>query len=481
MNSYNDYIFMPKHVKIVMKTLVNAEKPLKISEIAKRSKASERSVYYDLDYINFFLHKNGYERIDPIASEYSADEKQKEFLNRTVNESVRINEKDNRIAYLICSLIYPPEKFSVDHLSMKLDVSRNTVLNDIQDISRILKEKDLTLSYSKKTGYEVEGEEYQKRYLFLQSLNSFIKSSNYRFMDIFNEDDIQDLILGFMRIFEMVPSRIKRREAILMAYLMMIVRIHDAGRENRNDGLIRQTREYELVSEVFPDFNDHEKDTAALLVLTVTRMITFHSDNEDDIYAYGRKIADIYEKTYQVSFMDYDTLVYFLYKELLLTQYCYERDLPVPYIFTNEIIRTKGELYEQVEDIIREHHDLSFPIYENETAKTALLIASHLPFTYEQKQARIAILCNNAGDLRNFIIHEVLSVSDQIDIVGFTDDFSQLSGYTYDLLLTTKEVNDQYHDVIRIASIITEDDKERIREWLDRFFDEHNPLQKKDA
>ncbi|ALX49979.1 BglG family transcription antiterminator [Lentibacillus amyloliquefaciens] len=73
-----------------------------------------------------------------------------------------------RMQMIIMMLLSSKEELSLNHFTIELDVSKNTVLNDLKDAQTFLNDYDLTIRYSRKFGYLLEGKEFQIRKLLIK-------------------------------------------------------------------------------------------------------------------------------------------------------------------------------------------------------------------------------------------------------------------------------------------------------------------------
>lgn len=59
------------------------------------------------------------------------------------------------------------EELSLNHFTYELDVSKNTILNDLKQAQSYVDDYELTIRYSRKFGYLLEGREFQIRKLLM--------------------------------------------------------------------------------------------------------------------------------------------------------------------------------------------------------------------------------------------------------------------------------------------------------------------------
>lgn len=60
---------------------------------------------------------------------------------------------------------------SLNHFSIDLQVSKNTVIHDINHVKEQLEDHGLSLKYSRKHGYEIVGDEFEVRRFFIKLID----------------------------------------------------------------------------------------------------------------------------------------------------------------------------------------------------------------------------------------------------------------------------------------------------------------------
>lgn len=100
-------------------------------------------------------------------------------------EEERGKQKENyvfsgreRIHLIELMLLSKEDYLSLNHFIEDLKVSRNTVLRDLKDLDVELKGYDLYLKYTRKRGYFIDGDEWNKRKLLSDTLNSLTEIFN---------------------------------------------------------------------------------------------------------------------------------------------------------------------------------------------------------------------------------------------------------------------------------------------------------------
>lgn len=92
-----------------------------------------------------------------------------------------IEDTKDRQYYILRKIFFENEEIFFAHIMDDLAVSQSTLINDVQNINKKLKQYGLSLKTSKKNGMSVHGKEYEKRhfimnYFFVERLQNNLKS-----------------------------------------------------------------------------------------------------------------------------------------------------------------------------------------------------------------------------------------------------------------------------------------------------------------
>ncbi|MBB6449934.1 transcriptional antiterminator/mannitol/fructose-specific phosphotransferase system IIA component (Ntr-type) [Geomicrobium halophilum] len=85
---------------------------------------------------------------------------------------------EQRIYLILIMLISSEEELSLHHFTSELDVSKNTVLNDLKQAQAFLSAFDLSIRYTRRWGYLIEGQEFQVRKLLMKVTYQVLQINN---------------------------------------------------------------------------------------------------------------------------------------------------------------------------------------------------------------------------------------------------------------------------------------------------------------
>ncbi|WP_227743377.1 helix-turn-helix domain-containing protein [Hafnia alvei] len=139
---------------------------------------TRKQLSYTIKKINDYLESNHFETITRLKTG-------KLHVPKHVIENFRHQEdiifnnrylfaEEERGKLIIFFLLTREERLSLLHLTSALNVSQNTIINDIKKIKSSVSQYSLKIRYNREQGYHVAGEEIKKRYLLLSTLRSIL-------------------------------------------------------------------------------------------------------------------------------------------------------------------------------------------------------------------------------------------------------------------------------------------------------------------
>jgi len=132
-----------------------------------------------IHFINAYLRAN---KIPPISIDYDGrvklEDKTREYLYHILKSSKFINldylSPEVRMSLIILLLLTSSSYYSLQDLANFVDVSKNTLLNDIKIIKERVKGYSVQVEYSRTKGYKIIGTEYNLRKLLVTELKTLL-------------------------------------------------------------------------------------------------------------------------------------------------------------------------------------------------------------------------------------------------------------------------------------------------------------------
>lgn len=139
---------------------------------------TRKQLSYTFKKINDYLESNHFEPITRLKTGKLSVAKHiiDNFRHQetVVSHNRYLFSEDERGQLIIFFLLTRAGRLSLLHLSSSLNVSQNTIINDIKKVKPEVNEHDLDISYDRENGYRITGEELGKRYLLLSILRKIL-------------------------------------------------------------------------------------------------------------------------------------------------------------------------------------------------------------------------------------------------------------------------------------------------------------------
>lgn len=171
----------------IIKYMLDAESYVKVKDLSDTYKITERAIRYKLDRIDDFLSSKGFK---PLERKYKTGimiHKDQDVLNyiekffASYTPFQYIFSKEERKNFICSELLQSDIPINICYLMSILNVSKNTIIKELNEIEVFFSEYKLKLVRKPKIGIFVEGEEKDKRFL-LSKVNSEMISVD----DLFN-------------------------------------------------------------------------------------------------------------------------------------------------------------------------------------------------------------------------------------------------------------------------------------------------------
>lgn len=163
-------MFLDKRSLDIVKTLIKNPQ-IKSKELEESMDLTRRQINYSIKKINESLDTLGLPKIDRsrnghfIVNKQIIDYLTKSEPSVSSKSTYYIPTENERILYLVLYLIAKTEDISLAHMAEVLEVSKNTVLNDLKSANDLLEKYNVAISYSRITGYDLVGTEVNIRKL----------------------------------------------------------------------------------------------------------------------------------------------------------------------------------------------------------------------------------------------------------------------------------------------------------------------------
>ncbi|MFM0877572.1 BglG family transcription antiterminator [Streptococcus suis] len=318
----------------LLRHLIGIQEPETIMAISKELQQSRRKIYYHLEKINaaFPDHVEPIESLPRIGIRLSAEQKQacRELLDSIDSYSYIMN-MDERMQLMLLYICIARERITLEKLMDLTEVSRNTVLNDLNEIrSRLSKEQyQMTLYVSKSQGYDLACHPLTKIQYIHSLLYSLFTEASKSFVSIledkvslfsgcqslFSKDLAQFLSHQVYGIEKDLGKKINRSEIELMLkilpYMLLTYRNMSLEQEEkdaivREFALVYERIEYRVAQNISQsldeqfglDLDEIEVSLIAVLLLSYRKDRDAHVTSQD--FADLKKIVDVFIRHFEL-------------------------------------------------------------------------------------------------------------------------------------------------------------------------------------
>ncbi|MGL6167176.1 MAG: BglG family transcription antiterminator [Fusobacteriaceae bacterium] len=477
-----------KCVEIIDK-IIFEKNIMTIKSLSEIFSVSERSIRYNLEAIDDYLTKNkigGIKRVSKGQIEIIDIENIKLYLlklkNEFKNEDLTQIEREE---YILVNLIHK-NGINIKELSEKLNISRTTVKNDLNDFLSKLKSKNIKLVVEHKKGLVLLGEEEEIRREFLNLIIKHYSHKNIKILiskelGIAYENKLKKLIL---KMEEKINSSITDEAYnIISCYLeISLGRIKCGKRLQKiaNENFLEKTHEYEnlkrLILELEIDFNIN---FGKFEILKLTDY--FHGshiynpkfsyyENWVSTELLVQKILERFSHIYKDDFTRDLTLFEGVLNHIKPLIYRLKNNQKLENSIYKEVIESYPELFYQTKQSLEELEDfIDLKLTEDEIA----FVLMHFKGAIDRKikssmiKKRVLLVCGLGYGTSNLLAQQLLDnyeveITDIIPVHRFDTLDMKLK---YDIIVTTVASNffNTSKKVIEVAALLNEKDKENLK------------------
>ncbi|WP_353458078.1 BglG family transcription antiterminator [Staphylococcus coagulans] len=191
----------------ILNRLMKAEEYISIADLAKAFDRSERTIQYDLEYIEFMEDKL---KLQVQRSKSKGikikclDENMIVHMNEAIFPEVHYT-KDERQLQILLFLFEANSPVNSRKLSTLVNVSRRTIVDDLKNVTKWLYAHHLNLAYLKNKGFIIEGSEASYRKAYGEVIHAYFKTTSELIRkNLFDEKAIQIIREIVLRVLEEV-------------------------------------------------------------------------------------------------------------------------------------------------------------------------------------------------------------------------------------------------------------------------------------
>ena len=494
----------------ILQYMIKKDDYIKVQELAKRYKITDRAIRYKIDKVEKFLVKNGFGYFEKKYREgikLNNIKEVKTYIEKFVSEDTPYKyaySKEERELFITLKLLQTNKNMKLKEFEEKLCISKNTLLKELDDIQLILKKYKLELIRKSGVGLSVEGLESDKRKAILDIISQSISAEDFvkyasnkssqskintlQFDTLFTDIDI-DFINDLIKDAEIKLKREFNDEAYggLITHLAIMIKRVQTDKVISSTGIkidfVENTLEYEVAKDIIKKIEDKynievPKEEVCYIVIHLlgAKVVSnsFQVDNTEDdklrdIIEFMTKYVESY---YKISL---DEEREYLYQGLLLhlrpSLYRIKYGSKIANPLFDRIKAEELNLFKIVtlackylEEYIGEElgeHEISYIVLHYAAA-----IARHKQ--KNNKQAKIIVVCGSGLGSSKLIASRIMEKID-VEVLGtygsrsITNDIKN----SCDFIISTIDIpNLNKDEYIKVSPLITNEDLKRLEKYM---------------
>ena len=480
---------------LMLQEVIENEAHITGKDLENKFHLSRKQVSYGIKKINEYMKECGYPEIIRLSNgRFNVPE-------RVINELdlIKIEQENQEIWFskeermdIIClMLLASQEELSLWHFVTILKVSKNTVLTDLKKLEDVLRKRELTIAYERKTGYVINGTEYEKRQLLLTILSDVMIQYGHYFvvkeichMQTEGLKKIQEMLIG---IEEQLNVKFAGEMIEINSYLFYIIfsRIKNGMVLNEipdNFKHIIGTAEYAVIK-TFAERNEI-KNTYEIMYLTA------HIQSMKlDAFLWGKvglekssikkaveDTIENYEKLACVNIQDKEELKNMLIHHCEPALYRIRYNFHVGLDITEYILPAYQELHNVVSKAVSPLENLvEKKIPEKELVYISLIIGTHITKEGYEKEENIhpkaVVVCQNGITVSRFLWSSLKDVFPEIQFTKCmsVNEFKQYKE-SFDIVFSTTTLKTDKRLFV-INPLMDDKKRKKIREQVLKSFE----------
>ncbi|MFS0561095.1 BglG family transcription antiterminator [Terribacillus sp. 179-K 1B1 HS] len=417
----------------------------------KKFDLSKRQLGYSIHKINSWLEHIGLPLIERTSQgHFLIDEKVFTALNHVKGTAEQNHSSILTVrqrAHLLLCMLISKDYLSLDHFSIALRISRNTILRDLKNLEKQLEPFHLHIRYSRKHGYYMEGNEFQLRKALMSALMELLEADDGlpELIDVLELE--KDCVDAFRNRIEMVEKKLsikftdEKMKTMPITLFLILERVRKG--ECLADSPIRYkelagTKEYQAAEELL--FDQQGLPEAEKLFITLhllsANVITANLESEDtipDLFPAVDSMLSLFEKVSCIRVQERKQLLDKLMQHIKPAYYRIKYHLtdttPVPGVLSGEF-RSLHQLVKRSLDPLKSFIQSEIP--ENEQVYITLLIGGWIRQQGESigEKVKAIVVCPQGVSVSKLMFHELSGLFPEF---VFLDSMSVREFITYDL------------------------------------------------
>ncbi len=488
----------------ILKILKTSNLPVTLNELAQRFNVSVRTIQNDMKNINYEFLKND---LPPILNQYKkgmvfqySNKEKNKIESLILKRDSQLLLPEERADLLYFYFLFNTEYTTISEISENLNVSRNTILNDLKKIRESLTGIPVYLNSNSRYGIILEGDEIAIREY---AVKTFLKNSDaesladvkkYHRASICNYYEERKTLEETKLIFELVQGLAVSLKKYFSgnSFLMIISCIELAiERIKRNKFVLVSSVQMESIccTEEFRAMNHLMKTISMSLSINIpiTEIVyltfrLFCSDvvntkclSINDNYAeiqiavcgFIQKVSDLLELDLSHDTALYHDLVYHMQPAIYRMKYNIHQKNPL----IDEIHTKYQHVYDAVAKSVSDIEDMTDTVLtENEIGYLTIHIIAMIEKQRNRSESvpNVLIVCESGIGTSNLLATRLTTLFDVnvVDTIALYELENALRNYNVNYIVTTLNLQNTDKLTIKVNPFINENDQKKLEKYF---------------
>lgn len=473
----------------LVRIIYMSKQPVSKSSLVEMMKLSERSIRKLISDSNFIGKKNGFQ-IELIRGKgYILHITSKNLFEQFYNESSfygDVYNREQRINMIIAFLLQENDYVTIDSIAEAMEISRNTIVKDLNPIQERLKPFDLHLDRKTHYGIRVNGYEGDYRRAF----STFVLGEYYllpasdfnEFRKSFNFNELRTVLNDALETVKLTVNTVALDNLARHIRILVFRSLRHNFISSDQEYQIETEKVYCQVATRINNWICQKYDVQ--LPESEVQFLAAHISGKTSVEKLGQEEKEEFSEqlTYILQKLDEEFLTDFisdsvLINDLLLHMLPLMKRLYYKMQLENPLIEEIYSKYANVFVIAFHFSELiekkyGFVLSRDEAGYVAIHFAAHLERRKSmslEKIGRIVVICETGGGSAELLRLKLESVFPKAFIMTTaTDSLKRFSGQLPELFLSTVPMADSFHNIpiIHIKHLLDDEEIRRIKEII---------------
>lgn len=496
---------MDQRSMAILHQLIQEDSYISIEKLAAMFNVSRRTIYNDLDKINYWLKEHYFGEVNQVRGQglYIDEHLKRELagekeVSETIGSYYEFSPAERR-AWIYIHIAVGKQSYFLDDIKELFQVSRNTALEDMKRLKEEIKSFQLSITSERMIGYSIAGHESDCRrllihyldvvipdngwYGFLSDKDSFHNSkilSPYQIFDLQMLRQLRQLLHDYEKQFKIEITDDVLDNLVVWFYFFLrrvmkdkLVEVDPIEKE-----VIKTTNEYQGTTILFKKLSSQLNITVPddeiyyfakyLLSAKVNYDLSPQMETEEmkSLIRVVEKMVRDFQLYAAIEFHDPESMIENLLLHLKPAYYRIKYGIQIENALKDLVKQSYPEIFHLTKKVIHHFEELiGHPIHENEIAYSAMHFGGWLrkEGVMLQTRKKLLIVCTNGLGTSRLLESQLEGLFSDTEIVGVTSlrEYEKMD-LNVDYIVSTISLPDRGIPVFVVNPILSNADKEQL-------------------